>query len=113
MNNEILEKYNIHFYKNVRGEERTDGRSVLSTYVGSWETKGDIDDLLTDVDRCLNGQYDSVEDIYYDHSLIGIYAEITPDYLILSDEHRLNPIKIPMVDFREILLSWREFFLSS
>ena len=111
MNSEVLKKYNISFLKDKNGNKFPDGKTVLSSYLFTWRNTDDIDDFLVDVNYCLDGDFSSVEDCYYNDSLRGIYGELTSTDLILYGEERVNPTSIPLIDFKEILLSWKDFLL--
>ena len=112
MNSEILKKYNISFLKGIKGNKFPDGKTVLSSYLAIWSNVDDINDFLNDINLCLNNQFNLVEDPDYSDGLFGIYGSLTPTTLILSGKGGTNPVVIPLVDFNQILLSWKEFLTS-
>ncbi|MGY4536411.1 hypothetical protein ACVW0P_000818 [Mucilaginibacter sp. UYNi724] len=109
MNEEILKKYNISFFKNLNGSKHPDGKTALSSYLYIWRQIDDVDDFLIDIDICLNGNYGQLTDRYWSDMVFGLYGELTQDSLILSGPNGSNPTNIPLNDFKEILLSWRAF----
>lgn len=111
MNTEILNAYNISFLTDHKGNKHPDGKTALSSYLDAWRDLEDIDDFLTDINLCLNGDFSEIKEPYYHYSMIKIYGELTLTSLILSGTGHYNSTAIPLVDFKEILLSWREFLL--
>jgi hypothetical protein len=112
MNAEILKKYDIVFLKDSEGDKFPDGNTPLSSYLSIWLDTDDIDDFLVDINACLNGGFDNiVQPAYYYDTLRGFYGELTPDNLLLYGKNRANLISIPLNDFKEILLAWKEFLL--
>jgi hypothetical protein len=106
---DILKKYNVSFLKDAEGCKYSDGKNVLSSYLFIWRDIDDINDFLIDIDLCLSGRFNEVEDPDYNDSLLKIYGRLTPDALILSGEGGVNPSSVPLSDFKAILESWREF----
>jgi len=111
MNTEVLNAYNISFLTNHNGDKYLDGKTALSSYLYTWRQSDDIDDFLADINLCLNGDFLKIEEPYY-HDSIGNYGDLTPTSLILSGKGNYNPTEIPLEDFKQILLSWKEFLLS-
>jgi len=109
MNFDILEKYNISFHIGVKGNKFPDGKSVLSSYLVPFRDRDDIDDFVRDVDLCLNGKLSQIAEPYYIDDLNKIYGQLSANDLILSDFEGNNKSFVPLTDFKEILLSWKEF----
>ncbi|MDN3581043.1 hypothetical protein [Mucilaginibacter flavus] len=112
MNMEILEKYNVVFYRNTEGKKLTNGQNPISSYIDIWRHADDIEDFLSDVNLCLNGQIELVEDTDYSDPLRQIYGTLTSDNLIVSSKGGANPINIPLADFKILLFAWRAFLKS-
>lgn len=111
MDSPILKKYNVSFYKNDKGRKFTDGKNVVSSYLAIFRTISDIDDFLIDVDLCLSNNFDRVHDPDYSDGTLELYGTLTVNKLIISDREQINCTVIPLVEFKELLLSWREFLL--
>jgi len=111
MNNEILKKYNINFYKRATGKS-IEIKDVVSSYLYIWKQIDDINDFLHDIDLCLKGNIESVEDTDYSDGLLNLYGQLTHNELIISDKTGLHWRAIPLFEFKELLLSWKEFLES-
>ncbi len=111
MNSHILNKYGVTFREDAKGHKFSDGESVLSSYLYIWRALEDINEFISDVDKCLQGHASLVEDLSYSDPLYGIYGELSNESLELHDEHRTYSLYIPLADFKERLLSWKEFLL--
>jgi len=113
MNSEILKKYDVNFYTAGDGTKLTNGsNNAISSYIYIWRQIDNIGDFLLDIDRCLDGRFESVEDPDYSDGLTRMYGALTCNSLIITSELGRNPIEIPLADFKVLLLSWREFLLS-
>ena len=89
----------------------TDGKTEISSYLAIWRPSSDIDDFLSDIDLCLNGHYDEIEDPEYSDWTLQLYGTLTANTLVISDKERINSTIIPLSDFKELLLSWKEFLM--
>jgi hypothetical protein len=109
MNVDILKRYNISFQIGVRGNKFPDGKTALSSYLVAWRDSDDIDDFIRDIDLCLNGNISQILEPYYISDVNEIYGQLTPNNLVLSDAEGNNETLVSLADFKEILLSWKEF----
>ncbi|MEO6978687.1 MAG: hypothetical protein ABI113_09925 [Mucilaginibacter sp.] len=109
MNVDLLKRYKISFQIGVKGNKFPDGETVLSSYLVAWRDSDDIDDFIRDIDLCLNGNISQILEPYYISDVNEICGGLTPDALILSDFNGNNKTFVPLADFKEILLSWKEF----
>ena len=113
MNSRILDKYDVKFYRNSKGEKLIECKNVISSYLYIWRFTEDIDEFLADVKLALEGNIKLVEDTDYSEALLKLFGEITPEYLIISDETNTHRIRIPLSDFEELLKSWKEYLESN
>ncbi len=111
MNKEILEKYKIEFYTTKNGEKVINIKDRVSSYLYIWKVVSDIDSFLDDIDLCIDGNFSSVQDPYYNDSTLKQYGMLSESSLILSGESGENPLYISLFEFKELLLSWREYLL--
>ena len=111
MNVDILNKYNVSFYQTAKGEKLVDCKNRISAYLYIWKHLDDIEDFLDAINLCLSGNFNLIEDSDFSNSLLNLYGLLTPDSLIISEHGGLYTITIPLMDFKEILLSWKEFLI--
>ncbi|RYE24371.1 MAG: hypothetical protein EOP45_05875 [Sphingobacteriaceae bacterium] len=109
MNTDCLNKYDVSFYKTAKGQKVVDCKNRISAYLYIWKDLDDIDDFLDAMNQCLSGKFNLIKDPNFGDSLLNLYGLLTPDSLIISERDGLYPITIPLIDFKEILLSWKEF----
>lgn len=110
MNTDILKKYGLvmkktseKFYGDVSGSP------ILSAYIFFYRHPEDVQDFISDIELAINGEFNQIEDS--DKSVIDfggntIFAYITPTHFKISTDGQLH--NIPLEDWKEILLSWKE-----
>jgi hypothetical protein len=115
MNQLIIENYNINFYNAVSTSSYTELNTVdkipstykseLTTFLYNW-TVDEIDELLLpDIESVLSEEESEIENgsetiqivIYLDH--VTFYPE------------NADSFTIPTLDFKEIVIGWRDFLL--
>lgn len=109
MNTQILKKYDVNFYKSSQGEKFIDCKNTISSYLFVWRTIEDINDFLNDVELVLNGQFNSLIDPDYSDPLLKLYGELKSDNTISISNARIQNLSLPLIEFKELLLSWKEF----
>ena len=125
MNYGILNQYNIKFV-NVDGKKRVSfkGRSIIERYIYIYNDVESVDELLADADLAIQGNLDQIEN-YIPNSNppsadytagdggCDIWGNLTSNHLKLIETEVINDsIIIPIADWNEILLSWKEFLQS-
>lgn len=111
MNKDILNKYNVSFYKTAKGKKEVDCKNRISSYLYIWKDLDDINDFLDAINQCLSGNFNLIRDPHFGDSLLNLFGLLTPDSLIISERDGLYAVTIPLIDFKEILLSWKEFLI--
>jgi hypothetical protein len=111
MKPEILNRYNVVFYKNIKGEKLIDCGNKISAYLYIWRNINSIDDFLSDIDLCITNQFNLVEDPDYSDSLLNLYGELASDSIKISEANSEYGVVVPLHDFKELLLCWKEFLL--
>ena len=111
MNMQLLKQYALNFRKTTTGLCYDANGSFLGTYISMFDSLSDVEDLLNDIELALSGNISQVEDAFYVIDLAGDAAigEITPTEFILDGA---PDTIIPLIDMKEILLSWKEFLMS-
>ena len=104
MNAQILNKYGFNFIKRADGERIISnmGTSYIAAYIWECNDPELIDEYISDINLCLSGQYELVEEP--DKSSSTIYARLYPNGLYFDEND-----KLPLEDLKELLLSWKEF----
>jgi len=113
MNKQILDQYNISFYKESNNTKYIIGGNVIGSYLYVWRIIEDIDDFLADINLCLSGQIAYVEDTDYSDGLLKLYGTLKHNELIISDEAGSHWVSVPLSDFKDLLLAWRKFLISN
>lgn len=113
MNTAILQQYGLQFYKLDNGQCRVKGTgnlAWLSTYVYIYRDIDDLSDFISDLDLAISGNINQIEDTDYG-GWYGSYfsAEIATEGMIIWQSSWEDRTIIPLVDMKEILLSWKEF----
>ncbi len=118
MNQGIIDKYKINFYNSVYEGPVTKIKDIdkipstnnkfLTTFLYSWSRSSDIDELLLpDIETVLNE-----EESELDNGSETIQITIYLDLVIFYPENS-DSFSIPTVDFKEIIIAWRDFLLES
>lgn len=109
MNSAVLQKYNLVMQKTSEKFNGIISGHPIANYIYSFRHPDDIDDFITDLDLAISGNFSSINDPDYGGGLVTSYwfANITPDYFELWQEGYPKTI-IPLEDWKEILLSWKE-----
>ncbi|MCX2431037.1 hypothetical protein [Pedobacter sp. GR22-10] len=104
MNTQVLNEYGFNFIKKTDGTKLISNTSTsyIASYISEYSAPELIQEYIDDVDLCLSGQFDLVEDTT--KSTDFIYAKLYPDGLYFDDDEML-----PLYDLRELLSSWKEF----
>jgi hypothetical protein len=104
MNSQILLKYGMSFLKKANGEKLISNTST--SYIASYISEFDAEtanEFIEDINLCLNGQYSLIEDSTRSTELI--YAKLYVEGLYFDD----NVPLLPLIDLKELLLSWKGF----
>lgn len=119
MQNTILDKYDVCFYKEKR-ECFIQCKNAISSYLYLWRTDDVISELLSDIELCLSNRYDEIDDPDWSDGLLNLQGYLEPDSITIScseqvDGRRLitfgkNTLAtIPLTDFKELLFAWKNF----
>lgn len=125
MNYAILNQYDIKFEK-INGRKQTNSinNELLERYIYIFKNLSNVDKFLQEIDKAKNGQITDAESFLYgsnppimdygaDDGGTYINADISPNSITISESDIINDsITIPLDDWREILLSWKEFLQS-
>ncbi|MEC5157475.1 hypothetical protein [Chryseobacterium sp. MP_3.2] len=108
---QVLKKYGISLTKQNTSLKEMRSSDYLSTFISLWESSENIDEFVDDINRCLAGNFNSIEDP--DWSIHTFHAELTPTGLKVYDVNDQNVITgfdvFPLVDIKNLLLVWKEF----
>ena len=109
MNLQVLNKYDVNFFINKKGDNLIDCKNQISSYLYIWRNIDSIDDFLRDINLLLHNKYHLLDDPDYSDSLLNLYGKLTSESIIISEREGLDQTIIPLEEFKELLLSWREF----
>lgn len=80
----------------------------IANYIFFFRHPDDVDDFVSDIDLALAGRFSEIEDPDHGTGLGNHwFAEITPTHFELWQEGHAKKL-IPLEDWKEILLSWKE-----
>lgn len=80
----------------------------IANYIYHYRHSDDIDDFIADLDLAISSSFSQIEDPDYGDGLGNHwFAEITPTHFELWQEGHAKKL-IPLEDWKEILLSWKE-----
>ena len=119
MNTEILNKYELQFFKksNGRVDVKSSNHLNLAIYIYIYNYPENVILLLNDINLAINGQYDQIEDPDWGEEHAGeIYFGIINDDMTFSiyyENDSMNSIEYPLEDIKEIFESWLEFLGSN
>lgn len=119
MQNTVLDKYDVWFYKEKK-ESFILCKNAISSYLYLWRTDDDILEFLNDIELCLSNRYEEIEDPEWSDGLLNLHGYLEPDHLTILSSEQVDGRKviiwgkhtlatIPLVDFKELLLAWRNF----
>jgi len=118
---DLLNRFQINFYKN-NGCPSIICHNDISRYLYIWRTEDIIIDFLNNIDLCLSGKYEEIEDPWWDDGLIKLYGNLQPSYLQVFTSDRIDDkvildktplFTIPLTEFKVILIAWKEFINKS
>lgn len=108
---QVLKKYEITLNKNNAGMKEMYSNNYLSTFISMWESPENIDDFVKDIEYCIEGQYNLIEDP--DWSIHTFHSELTPTGLKIYEVNDQNVVTgfdiFPLKDVKNLLLVWKEF----
>ncbi|MCD1117646.1 hypothetical protein [Chryseobacterium turcicum] len=108
MNKTILKKYGLVMQKTLKKFDGFISGKPIANYIYSYRHPDDVDDFISDLDLAIGGHFSQIEDPDYGSGLGSHwFAEITPTHFELWQEGHPKTI-IPLEDWKEILLSWKE-----
>ncbi len=107
MNHEILKKYDVSFKTTSHGK-LVNAKNRVSSFLFLYRNLEDVSDFISHIDSIVIGEANPYE-YSYGEPVLNIYATLTTDELILMGKDNLNPLFIPLTDFKELLLAWREY----
>jgi hypothetical protein len=117
MMNEILKKYSVEFFKsNILGRYVIGLTSVnltLSQYISDWDTVIDAELVLQAIDQILNGEKNRITNISNSLVAIDMNICIAKFYDDLDFDESTTYFSLPILDFKEILVAWKEFLSSN
>lgn len=119
MQNTILDRYGVWFYKENR-ESYIQCNNTISSYLYSWRTDDVIFEFLNDIELCLSNRYEEIEDPWWDADLLNLRGYLEPNLITIlyaeqADGRSVTSVgkhtlaTIPLIDFKELLLAWRNF----
>ncbi|MDY0088734.1 MAG: hypothetical protein RBR78_00040 [Flavobacteriaceae bacterium] len=125
MNYTILNQYDIKFV-NVNGRKKVSfkGNELIERYIYTFKDVTTLNELIADVNLAINGQIEDTENYLYesnppvadvarDDGGAYIFADLMANGVMIYENEIINDsITIPLEDFKEILLSWKEFLQS-
>ena len=114
------EEYNLKFNKRIRNNGKvtfdcegisSDGRSqFITTILEGHNDVMEVGYFLREIDLALNGQMDDLDEFWQPDSITDSFrCFITPPSIILGKN---NNYTLPLQDFKELLLEWKEFLES-
>ncbi|WP_207536539.1 hypothetical protein, partial [Desertivirga arenae] len=105
MNQQVLKKYQLTFATRENGDKiiKETPTSYIASFISEFQDVDTIDEIISDINLCLNDQYDAIDDP--DWSTKFQEARLYPDGLYFDG----TPPKIPLGEFRELMISWKEF----
>ncbi|HUH34343.1 MAG TPA: hypothetical protein VL022_00790 [Moheibacter sp.] len=108
MNIPILQQYGLEMKKTSKKFDGYISGNPISNYIYSFRHPDDINDFLSDINLAIEGNFSEIEDPEYGGGL-GSYWHgwITPNHFELWQDGFSKTI-IPLEDWKEILLSWKE-----
>lgn len=109
MNFTILNQYNLEMRKGEKEFDVYISGDSIGNYLYGFRLPKDVELFISDVNLAINGNYSQIEDPDYGNSFLGSYwyAWITPTHFELWQNSSPKRI-IPLEDWKEILLSWKE-----
>ena len=118
MNQGIIDKYKINFYNSIYEGPVTKIKDIdkipstnnkfLTTFLYSWSRPSDIDELLLpDIETVLNEKEIELENGSETIQII-IYLDLVTFY-----PEQKDTFSIPTLEFKEIIIGWRDFLLES
>lgn len=111
-----IDQRNIEFVnKVVNGEvyKTTNCADPDMGYITWFRDVSTLDEMLADVDKAINGQYDLIvdPDISNDTSVLAFITANGIEYWDEDGQNIIAPV-CPLQDFRELLAAWRAFLLT-
>ena len=125
MNYKILKQYNIKFV-NINGRKQVSfkGRSIIERYIYIYQSVEDVNLFLNEISLAESGQFEKSEFLLFGSNpqMIDYGASDGGAYIsgrifqnsitLYENEIIKDTVTIPLSDWKEILLSWKEFLLS-
>ena len=125
MNYKILKQYNIKFV-NINGRKQVSfkGRSIIERYIYKYQSVEDVNLFLNEISLAESGQFEKSEFLLFGSNpqMIDYGASDGGAYIsgrifqnsitLYENEIIKDTVTIPLSDWKEILLSWKEFLLS-
>ena len=125
MNYKILKQYNIKFV-NINGRKQVSfkGRSIIDIYIYKYQSVEDVNLFLNEISLAESGQFEKSEFLLFGSNpqMIDYGASDGGAYIsgrifqnsitLYENEIIKDTVTIPLSDWKEILLSWKEFLLS-
>ncbi|WP_299679110.1 hypothetical protein [uncultured Dokdonia sp.] len=111
MNTAVLQKYNLIIKKDPYWG--CDISGPLEGYIDIFQYVTDVDEFINDIELAINGGFDQIEDPEWSAGrTLDLYwnAFITPTHFEVwfYTQDESEKIVIPLEDWKEILLSWKE-----
>ncbi len=108
MNIPILQQYNLAMRKGQKKYDAYISGNSISNYIYAYRHPDDIEDFIKDINLAINDNYQQIEDQEYSGGNGSHWhAWITPTHFELWQDGFTKTI-IPLQDWREILISWKE-----
>lgn len=122
MNYTILNQYDIKFVSvNGRKQVSFKGRSIIERYIYIFNDVELVDELITEANLAIQGNLNQIEsyipnsnppsaDYTAGDGGANIWGNLTSEHLKLYENEIIkDSITIPIADWKEILLSWKEY----
>lgn len=102
--NPVLFKYGITFIRKANGSKAISNTatSYVASYISEFDDIEIIDEYIKDVEMCLDGRYELINDPSRCSSIQ--YARLYPNGLYWDEKNFLA-----LSDLKELLIAWRRF----
>lgn len=115
----VQDKFDVSFYKE-NGESRIHCKNTISSYLYIWRTDDMIAEFLDDIELCLSNRYEEIEDPSWDSDLLNLRGRLEPDQITILYAEQIDGrsviiwgkntlATIPLIDFKQLLIAWRNF----
>ncbi|MFY1045937.1 hypothetical protein [Chryseobacterium sp. GP-SGM7] len=108
MNHKVLQKYGLTMAKSPKKFHGIIYGNPIANYIYNYRHPDDVADYIADLDLAISGNFSKIEDPDHGGGMGNYwFAQITPTHFELWQEGH-EKIIIPLEDWKEILLAWKE-----